>query len=43
MASKCLDNPPKFYTSLNSTNLIYDGQPTNYYMQKVESYRNAGA
>ncbi len=43
MASKCLDNPPKFYTTLNSTNLLYDGQPTNYYKQKTDSYKAAGA
>lgn len=43
MASKCLDNPPKFYTSLSSPNLIYDGQPSNYYKQKVDSYKSAGA
>jgi hypothetical protein len=43
MASKCLENPVKFYTSLNSSNLLFDGQPSNYYKQKVTQYKSGGA
>jgi len=38
-----LDNPPKFYTNLYSSNLVYDGQPYNFYKQRVDSAKKSGA